>query len=339
LGDVENLRFDLRFLDAEYSRCGLEWPELPGLCTLDLAFRLLPEAPSRKLVYCCSQAGVLHEDEHAALGDARATAQLLARFVEMARDHRLTTLEALGCAPLTLPSLSWLAGMTPTGKRLAREQGARRQREERSYLPRLVQRMLGDEARNPREAEYLGLVDRALEDRRVTLEEAQQLAAMAASWGMTRADVLEAHRAYLTSLASEALADGHVTDAERRDLVEVCDLLGLHPAALDVLLIDPTPQKQRAETPLTGADLRGQSVCFTGELLGVYKGERITRELAEKLAANAGIEIRASVTKKLSILVVADPETQSIKARKARDYGIRIMAENAFWRALGVPVE
>jgi hypothetical protein len=32
--------------------------------------------------------------------------------------------------------------------------------------------------------------------------------AAARSWGMTGADVLEAHRAYLTSLASEALADG-----------------------------------------------------------------------------------------------------------------------------------
>jgi DNA polymerase-3 subunit epsilon len=85
-------------------------------------------------------------------------------------------------------------------------------------------------------------------------------------------------------------------------------------------------------------DLRGKSVCFTGELLSQWKGERISRELAEKLAADAGLEVRASVTKALDILVVADPDTQSGKAQKARRYGTRIIAEAAFWKALGVPV-
>ncbi|MGH7365645.1 MAG: exonuclease domain-containing protein [Candidatus Rokuibacteriota bacterium] len=337
---AHNLRFDLRFLEAEYSRCRLDWPELPGLCTLDLAFRLLPDAPSRKLAYCCSQAGILQEDEHEALGDARATAQLLARFVEMARDRRLTTLEALGCEPLTLPAAHWLAGATRTGKRLARDRAAALGREERSYLSQLVQGMPGDEGRSPREAEYLALVDRAIEDRRVKKAEADHLARMAASWGMTRSDVLEAHRAYLASLASEALSDRQVTDAEHRDLLEVCDLLGLHQTTLDVLLTIAQPSKERTTAaPRPGADLRGQSVCFTGELLGALKGERITRDIAEKLASAAGLEVRASVTKKLELLVVADPDTQSIKAKKAREYGVRIIAEAAFWRALGVPVE
>ena len=90
------------------------------------------------------------------------------------------------------------------------------------------------------------------------------------------------------SLASEALADHQVTDAEHRDLLEVCDLLGLHQTTLDVLLTTPQPsQEHTTATPPTGTDLRGQSVCFTGELLGAFKGERITRELAEKLASDA----------------------------------------------------
>jgi DNA polymerase-3 subunit epsilon len=37
--------------------------------------------------------------------------------------------------------------------------------------------------------------------------------------------------------------------------------------------------------------------------------------------------------------VVADPDTQGGKAKKARDYGTRIMAEVAFWRAVGLDVE
>lgn len=333
-----HLRFDLGFLVAEYERAGVRLPTLPGLCTLDLAYQLLPDAPSRKLVYCCEQAGVRHEDEHTALGDARATAALLDRFLEWGRQRCLTTLEALGCRPLHLPPLSWMGGLTATGKRLAREAAPATVDEARSYLARLVERMPGDEAHNAREAEYLALVDRVLSDRRVTPEEAEMLRDMADSWAMTRSDVLDAHRAYLGGLASEAKADGHVSAEERRDLETVCDALGLHRAALDVLLANPPPRAQPT-SPTDVPSLRGKSVCFTGERLGLFKGERITREVAEKLAAEAGLEVRPSVTKRLDLLVVADPDTQSIKARKAREYGVRIMAEQVFWRSLGIPVD
>lgn len=46
-----------------------------------------------------------------------------------------------------------------------------------------------------------------------------------------------------------------------------------------------------------------------------------------------------SVTKKLDILVVADPQTQSTKAKKARQYGLRIVHEPEFWRMLGIATE
>jgi DNA polymerase-3 subunit epsilon len=87
------------------------------------------------------------------------------------------------------------------------------------------------------------------------------------------------------------------------------------------------------------ASLRGKSVCFTGEICSQLKGDRITRELAEKFAAEAGLVVQATVTKRLDLLVVADPDTQSGKAKKARQYGVRIMAEVALWKALGIPVE
>jgi DNA polymerase-3 subunit epsilon len=45
------------------------------------------------------------------------------------------------------------------------------------------------------------------------------------------------------------------------------------------------------------------------------------------------------VTKGLDLLVVADPDSLSAKARKGRQYGTRIMAEAVFWQAIGVAVE
>jgi hypothetical protein len=53
----------------------------------------------------------------------------------------------------------------PSGKVLGRDAAVIPRAEERSYLAQLVAGMLGDEARNPREAEYLALIDRALKDR------------------------------------------------------------------------------------------------------------------------------------------------------------------------------
>jgi DNA polymerase-3 subunit epsilon len=61
--------------------------------------------------------------------------------------------------------------------------------------------------------------------------------------------------------------------------------------------------------------------------------------MAESMAQAAGLEVRPSVTKALELLVVADPDTQSIKAKKARQYGIRIIAEVRFWQALLINVD
>lgn len=82
-----------------------------------------------------------------------------------------------------------------------------------------------------------------------------------------------------------------------------------------------------------------QRVCFTGELLATLNGSPIRREIAEALASEAGLIVTSGVSKKLDILVVADPNTQSGKAKKAREYGIRILSEPVFWQMLGVSVD
>jgi DNA ligase (NAD+) len=49
--------------------------------------------------------------------------------------------------------------------------------------------------------------------------------------------------------------------------------------------------------------------------------------------------VQKHVTKGLEILVAADPATMSSKAVKARQYGVRIIAEAVFWRLLGLSCE
>lgn len=335
---AHNLRFDRSFLDAEFSRVAAPWPDLPGLCTLELAYRLEPKSPSRKLTECCERLGISYERKHCALDDARATSHLLLAYLDLAARRGLATLPALGCRPLQMPPPGWHK-LQPSGRSWCRRAAAEGLRDERGYLARLVERLPGTEVADAGTAAYLDLLDRALEDRRITASEAEALMATAGDWGLSRSSIHDAHRAYLAGLAQAALLDGVVSNSERADLEAVRDMLGLHPVALEALLAQPPPAAAPASRAHGDGELKGKSVCFTGALRSSYRGLPITREQAEELARGAGLRVLKGVTQELDILVVADPSTMSSKARKAREYGVRIMAEPAFWHAAGVQVE
>jgi DNA polymerase-3 subunit epsilon len=144
-----------------------------------------------------------------------------------------------------------------------------------------------------------------------------------------------------------------ITPSERSDLELVCDLLGLHRAALDALLAagnDPSAtmlsraverlsRAASAPPPATIMELRGRSVCFTGTFTGRLRGETVTRDLVERMASQAGMEVRRSVTKTLDLLVASDAESASSKARRARELGVQVIEETAFWLALGASVD
>ena len=63
------------------------------------------------------------------------------------------------------------------------------------------------------------------------------------------------------------------------------------------------------------------------------------RDEAHRLAEEAGLVIRKNVSKGLDLLVVADPDSQSGKARRARELGTRVMAETVFWSTIGITVD
>jgi DNA polymerase III subunit epsilon len=331
------LRFDLSFLTAEFTRIGATLPHLPSLCTMDLAFKFLPEIPSRKLSVCCEEAGIQLGDAHQALCDAQATAQLLAFYLDQARQMDCLDLRQLGCECMELPSPEWIA-WPPSGRCLHRTEAQAKLAQERGYLARLVDCLPGDDATDATQAEYLALLDRVLQDRRITTQEAEALLALASSWGLSKADVKEAHLRYLSSLVSEAKADGIVTQTERADIDAVAQMLGFEMKVVNTILSEQAPI-QTASKPSPDESFSGKSVCFTGALAGTIGSEIITREIAEDLARRAGLDVHPRVTKKLDLLVVADPNTMSSKAKKAHEYGTRIIAESVFWRALGVPVD
>jgi DNA polymerase-3 subunit epsilon len=71
-------------------------------------------------------------------------------------------------------------------------------------------------------------------------------------------------------------------------------------------------------------------------LTALYKGSLVTREMAQKLAIEHGLIVKKGVTKDLDYLVTADPDSMSGKAKKARQYNTKILAEQTFWNLLGL---
>jgi DNA polymerase-3 subunit epsilon len=321
-----NIRFDLAFLSHEFLRVGTSLPELPCVCTLQMAMR--QKLPVRGLGPCCRALGLELKDAHSAAADAHATATLFASLLETGN---YDTVEDLGCISTTVQFKK-----PPTIPRLCpRTEAAAHAREEHAYLASLVGRLTGGSgpASSPNIECYLELVDRYLEDRKLEPHEAEGLVNLASEFGMSRADAMAAHAAYFNRLLQVALEDNVLTDSERRDLTRVARLLGLDDSVV-VGVPSPTAATQAVETSRQQEDLKAKTVCFTGQThLG---GEPISREVAEQLATQAGLIVLPRVTKKLDILVVADPDSLSGKAKKAREYGIRIIADVAFWQIIGV---
>lgn len=83
----------------------------------------------------------------------------------------------------------------------------------------------------------------------------------------------------------------------------------------------------------------GCMIAFTGESQMRLVGVEIDRDWATAIARKAGMHVHPRVTKKVQLLVDCDPGGESGNQLKAVEYGIPVIDEESFWRALGLPVE
>ena len=77
-----NVRFDYSFLNTSLLRAGYNKLDYPALCTARLARRLSRALPSKSLDSLKRHFGIHAKRKHRAIDDARATAQILAIFIE-----------------------------------------------------------------------------------------------------------------------------------------------------------------------------------------------------------------------------------------------------------------
>jgi DNA polymerase-3 subunit epsilon len=100
----------------------------------------------------------------------------------------------------------------------------------------------------------------------------------------------------------------------------VARLLGL---SADDVAVSLDAAKPAAAKPVSASFqlTRGDLVCLTGQMTH-------PRETIEALLAERGLRV-GGLTKQTRLLVAADPDSQSGKAKKARDFGVPIVAESA----------
>lgn len=316
---AHNVQFDRRFLDAEFARMDLCLPKLPVMCTMQLAARCLRGLPARSLAACCLAAGIPLDGAHAAAVDARAVARLLACYARA--DNRLAAQWVRMAADAAL--VPWPALPPIVAQLVTREIVAYNRAHEVPFLARLVQQLPRAGAEVGVES-YLAVLDTVLEDRRVTATEAESLRDLAVSLGVGAEAVIAAHQMYLRALAVAAWADGVITGAEYADLGDVARLLGFPPTAVEIELAAARGAAPQVTVPVNGRELHvGDAVCITGDTA-------TPRDELEARASDAGLRVTSAVSRKTKFVVAADPDSESSKARRARELGIPLIAEPVF---------
>lgn len=348
---AHNAVFDVNHLMLGLERAGVPLPErLPAVVdTMRLCSRV---AGARSLAQACEVLSIDLASAHEALSDAEATAEVLRRTVNLDRDalpgatasysrHTDTghwrggPAVALSLAddPVvavarTGAALTWpaLGDAVPTPRLgYTRQAAENTRRHDTGYLARLVSRLpVVDDDPDSDSGPYLTLLDEALDDRLITHIEADSLVAAAQELGLSQFEIARANVAYMDALAAAAWADGIVTDQERTDLLAVATLLGLPAAAVaNALDVARDHSEQRRTSARRIAAKPGDRVVFTGAM------SRPRCDLAAQ-AQRAGLVPTTSISAKTGILVIADPHSQSGKARRARDLGVRLVSEPVF---------
>jgi DNA polymerase III subunit epsilon len=331
-----NAKFDLPFVSHELKAALPGSPDLNGVCTLDLSKELFPGLPSYKLQFLAEYFDIGFGGLHAAFEDASVTKELFTVLLDTMRTNGLGL--DLRDRLVQFPFEVWTSqGNTDF---LRRSDFSHQPATQEGHLQKILKRLPDTFTANHVSIQsYLDILGEALSDRVITENEATQLFELAMDYGISAEAATEIHEEYLRRLVRVYLFDRIISNAEYNDLVKVANILGI-PKKLDLIIdLEKSDVRHLQNQEKDQAPVEGHSVCFTGQLLSKLNGKSIAREVAETLAMEKGLLVKHSVSKKLDMLVVSDPFTQSSKAKKAREYGIKIVAEPVFWNLLGVRVE
>lgn len=323
---AHNVAFDLRFLMQEYRRLGVEFPNVSSYSydTLNLT-KISKLTKSNSLATILEHFELQNPAPHTALGDALSTASLLPHFIQLMEHQNFRTRAVqFSTEALQDPTTGLRPVARPTLPRPSLTAGAQGEHDPQAWLRGLA-------ARLPREgsgavAEYRRHLIAALADYALSATEIAHLSRVAQDSRLSEDDVLLVHEEFLRQLATDAWLDGVVTEDERRVFSAVAAQLGAEQEFVDTVLGTP-PAAPAGQSAASLSLEPGARIALTGTM-------SLPREEWERRIAAAGL-VAGPVTKQTQLVVAADPDSRSGKAKKALKYGIPVVSEEFFAQLIG----
>ena len=333
-----NVHFDLSFLKHELKRNLQREVDVDGVCTISISKKLLPDLPFRRLESFCEYFDIDNSFAHAAIHDCQTTLEVFKCLRRIALDMGKSEFSELLNKPFIFNE-----EIIPNGLSFKRDHAEVSVENERVILSSIIKRLPNNPSDEVPVQEYLNLLDEVLADRIVTPEEAEGILDLISEFGLSQSQVMDIHIHYLKNLIHVYYLDHILSDSEKRDLVKVSEILGISTDQLEDYIHQEFKMIQASEeinpSSKQSVDLHNKSICFTGQLVATKNGEPIMRNFAQSLALERGMIIKSGVSSKLDYLVTADPNSLSGKSQKAREMGVKILAEPVFWQMMRYSVD
>ncbi|EFK54828.1 DNA polymerase III subunit epsilon [Corynebacterium genitalium ATCC 33030] len=346
IGVAHNASFEKRFLSKEFCRVGIatnvgeaHWVDTKDLATAQLGCGSLADA--------LEAAGLTNSEPHAALPNAAATAELLRTLsgtligvpllftgaMTPTNAALVTRKDLTATPPVETAETTKLNGLNGTAKPDETAEHTEHTEhtetaesnelgDEENWLARLIQSLpAGGDTDTDQYSELLRV---CLGDRHLTPAEFYGLARFAHDTGLTEEDVAKIHEEFIRQIASKAWVDGVITEREKTELCTLAEQLAVDPALVHELIA--TPQMDNDHDEEWVELIPHDRIAFTGSM-DVSREEWRTRALSHGLTVGG-------VGQNTALLVAANPDTMSRKARRARELNIPIVSELHFSRLL-----
>ncbi|MBE1551853.1 DNA polymerase III epsilon subunit-like protein [Mycobacterium sp. OAS707] len=304
---AHNLDFADGFLSAAAQHTGIPLPRVVGVCTLQTARRQLDGRAFSLTAMYKTATGGWQEQKHTALGDARAIRDVLLWLLRTSPVPLHLTQQPPAAVPAAFEQCPISCRPVPLTRTSV---AALLESFPQSPHPR---------AGDPVEiAKYHECLTEAVEDGRLTYEEASTLTAQARLTRLTGNQLRELHQqAWDAAFAGEKDCEwSTLTPVRRREMYLLADSLGLPELADRINQVieycaEPEPAPE-------GRYLRGLRIAIVGD-----DSEAI--ELRER-AESYGAKLAVNITKTVKWMVSAAPDTTDSRHTTARKLGVPIIS-------------
>lgn len=290
-----SVNFDLRILNDEFMRVGSNFSISQSFCARDQ----IPGNRQRgELTNVCEELGVEIKNAHTALGDARATLEVLRNYgLERVVEESKGKKHSWADRTQKIRPLTW--SRFKAG--LSEEFDLRRAN------------FLWEVEDLDRESQYFALLSSLLEDRALSDDEEHARQSFVANAGFSAGRVRELHHEYVEILEARALANGNVSDLEVKRIATMAALLRVESVLTSTEI---------ADAPIPDFGL----ICVTGTASVNNESWGYTR--LERLIRRIGCEPTDELNKKdgVQLLLCSDIHTRTGKGQKADQWGIPKMS-------------